>query len=832
MAGRTKGASPEISTGKRVVAGNGNRGEHGMDKKKLHMIGNSHIDPVWFWSYEEGMQEVKATFASALDRLREFTEVKFSCTSTAFFEWLEIIQPEMLNEIKERVQEGRLEILGGWFIEPDCLMPNGEAFVRQGLYGQRYLKRTFRDICHIGANVDSFGHTAAFPQILKKSGLDAYVFMRPRIDTPLFLWEARDGSRVKAVNLPAEYTTWFHEPTIKNINVTLERSQAYQTMVCCYGVGNHGGGPTIENIKSIQRLQQEREDVDLVFSTYQEFLQEVDTTGLPVHSETFEMVNTGCYSIDAEFKRRNRLAETRLLQADHYMSMAKGITGIWPEQWEQMEALWKTLLFNQFHDTLGGVIIRSAREEAMMQLSAVCAKTAYIKHLAVQSIINRIDTGGVGYPLFLFNASGIDYEDEVEVELEWFCQSPLKLYHPNGEELAYQRIHTDAKVRHTTLGGRRRLVFHAHIPPFGYAMYRVSKEEPRLCGNDRMEIKNSDPYVLENRYIKAVFDQTGRLSSLLDRETGFDALRHPVTMQIYIDEREAWGGVFKSRYEKSEERFTFLSIDKIESGDLRESVRICSKWEGTALEQIFTLGAEEKELRLELRLLFAHRWRQLKLKLGTGSTAVHTRAETAYGITDRTIRHDGREYQMQRFLDVGDEKGQGLAIANNGLYAFHMEDENTFLSLTRSAIYAQGESPDWYNETETYQYTDLGMHYFNLVLKPHGTRLPVRELNRLAEKAANPYHYLLDCVHQGEMKQVMSSLADTDQPNVAVKLIKKAEDDQGYILRLLELESRDCAFNLRIQDETYSLTIGHDELLTIKIENGTAKRVNLLEWED
>ena len=105
------------------------------------MIGNSHIDPVWFWNWEEGMQEVKATLCSALDRMNEFPEFRFTGTSVLFFRWLERTAPERFEELRRRVAEGRFELTGGWFLEPDCLLPHGESFVRQALYSQRYQKK-------------------------------------------------------------------------------------------------------------------------------------------------------------------------------------------------------------------------------------------------------------------------------------------------------------------------------------------------------------------------------------------------------------------------------------------------------------------------------------------------------------------------------------------------------------------------------------------------------------------------------------------------------------------------------------------------------------------
>ncbi len=162
--------------------------------------------------------------------------------------------------------------------------------------------------------------------------MDAYVFMRPRLDTPVFVWEGADGSQVNAISLPAEYTTWFHDPTVKNIETTLERTKGYEKMPCCYGVGNHGGGPTIENINSILSLQKASGtpeapfmaygDVSLRFSSYMEFLEDLDKSCLPVIKGPFEKVNEGCYSIDSYFKGLNRLAERRLIEADCLISMA------------------------------------------------------------------------------------------------------------------------------------------------------------------------------------------------------------------------------------------------------------------------------------------------------------------------------------------------------------------------------------------------------------------------------------------------------------------------------------------------------------------------------
>lgn len=812
-----------------------------MEMKKLYMIGNSHIDPVWFWSWEEGMQEVKATYASALSRMQEFGDFKFTSTSTVFFEWIEGILPDMFEEIKKRVLEGRWELTGGWFIEPDCQLPCGEAFVRQGLYGQRYLKSRFGKMAKAGSNVDSFGHNPVLPQILKKSGMKEYIFMRPRLEAPVFLWESDDGSRVEAISLPAEYTTWFHEPTVKNIQVTLDRTGQYDKMVCCYGVGNHGGGPTIENIQSIRKLKEQEsfENVELVFAHYEDFFRETDKWELPALSGPFEKVNEGCYSIDSAFKLKNRMAEERLLNADNLMSMAAHLNGVWMEQTGKMERLWKTLLFNQFHDTMGGTIIRSARDEAMMQLGGVCAVSGEIQAIALQNIANQIDTQGEGFPLILFNPGGRDYCGLIEAELEWFCQAPLRILSPEGEEIPYQRIHTDAKVRHTTLGGRRRFVFKAQVPSFGYALYRVEKKEAKLGFNLNMEIEKKEAFLLENEFIRAEFDgETGSLKALVEKESGYNALKEALLgrekMLIYTDERDAWGGLQGRRYEKTEQEFRLDSIEKVESGPLREVIRVRRSCGGTKLEQLYCLGDGDKELWVDNHFTVNHTWTLFKEAYPVGENCTETEAETAYGVVRRHIGADDHaEYYMQRFVDVRDSKGAGLCVANNGKYAFNMEEGFLQITLSRSAIYAQGNSPDWHNEIETYRYTDQGEQDFRLLLRPHGSRLEEGEAYRMAKKCSGVCLYLADSVHPGKVKEVRKSFFSVDLPGVELVLVKKCEDDDSFVVRLLETEGRDRTCILTAGDKKYPVSMGHYEIKTIKLdkEKDYGMEVGLLEWE-
>jgi alpha-mannosidase len=797
------------------------------------MIGNSHIDPVWFWNWEEGMQEVKATFASVLDRMKEYEEFKFTSTSTAFFEWIEKTVPSMFGEIKKRVAEGRWELTGGWFIEPDCNLPAGEAFVRQGLYAQRYLREKFGKISNIGSNVDSFGHGPNLPQFLKKSGMDHYVLMRPRRENPVFLWESEDGSQVNAITLPGEYTTWFYEPTKRNIEETRTAMSNYDGLPCCYGVGNHGGGPTKANIESIGKLRTEYPDMELEFSTYGQFFQELQGKPLQIVKQPLEKVNTGCYAMDSKLKRMNRLSETRLISSDVLLSMAKGKTGNWLTEAGKMKELWKLLLFNQFHDTLGGTAIKEARDEAMMQLASVSAGCGGIKALARQAIVNHVDTTGVGFPLFLFHTGGQEFHGYVTVELNWFCQHPLKLIDPMGKETAYQRVHTKAKVRNYVLGGRRSIVFHANIPACGFAIYRVVPEESNLCFNNEMELDDTNPYCMENEYIKVAFDkESGLLHTLLDKKKDYNCLTAPISYQIWQDERDTWGGNQGRAYGYTKEDMQLRSIEKVESGKIRECIRAIYEHGGSYIEQRFYLYHEDKEIVVENQLHWDKNWHDFKIGLPLGIEQPITKAEGSYCTINRSIS-DEEEYYMHRFLDVANKKQEGLAIANDSKYSFCMSEGTVLLTVARSAMYAQGNGKAWHCPQESYEYTDIGKIDFTYVLKPHKEVLSIPELYRMATRVNGAYEYLADNCHSGEEKITNFSLASTNRPGVEIMTIKKAEDDEDYIARVLETEGNNQSYELNVLGTSYPLTIGHHEIQTLKInpEKGTIKEVNFLEYE-
>lgn len=821
-----------------------------MKKKTLYMIGNSHIDPVWFWDWDEGMQEVKATFTSALDRLREYPKAKFTSTSSAFFEWIEQVAPEIFKEIQERVKEGRWELTGGWFIEPDCILPCGESFVRQGLYAQRYFQEKFGVTCKTGSNVDSFGHNPMLPQILKKSGMEEYVFMRPRLETPVFVWESMDGSRINAISLPSEYTTWFYESTREAIKTAEEAAKRQDLTVipCCYGVGNHGGGPTKANIETVQQLKTEISDVELKFGTYREFfdnLTQEDFQKIPVVQKFFDKVNTGCYSMDGCLKKSHRQAEQRLLVADAMLTMNRlfSQSALSNKQRTEVKRLWKTLLFNQFHDTLGGTAVKDARDEAIMQFSKVSADAKNLWVLSMQHIMHGLDTRGEGFPLILFNPGGKDYDGNVATEISWFCKDGLILKDPEGNEIPYQRVHTSAKVRNYNLGGRRGIVFHAHVPALGFSIYRTLIGDSELCDdsresggawllqadNKKKECRNESGYVMENDHLRLKFDQNGYLCSLFDKEMKYEALVGSVSFPIWKDERDTWGGNQGRNYEATGETLQFESLQLVEDGQLRKVVRAVYRLAGSVLKQEYILYHDAKQVEVNNRLFWDREWQMLKVSYPVAVQDNLVYQESAYCTVARHIE-DTAEYSMHRFVDITQRGMEGLYAANNGKYTFVLDNNNLQFPVARSAIYAQGNGLNWYNPVEGYEYTDIGKQEFTFVLRPHGTALNSDERYKIAAMAEKALIITTDNCHTGSTRISSWQGIRIPQKNVELGCVKSAEDGSGVIVRLFETAGKAGNGSICLAGKIYSYSIEAYEILTLKISsNGKCCVVNLLE---
>ena len=229
--------------------------------KKLHLICNSHIDPVWMWDWEEGLGEAISTFYQAEQFLREYDYI-FNHNEALLYEFVEEKDPELFKAILEQVKAGKWHIMGGWYLQPDCNLPSGEAFVRQISLGRSYFQEKLGIRPTTAINFDSFGHSVGLVQILKKCGFDSYLFCRPMpemlaLPAREFVWVGKDGSRVKASQVEDKsiYCSGFGT-ALTDIQRKAAVCEDSDVGVALWGVGNHGGLPSRKDLNDVSHFIQ------------------------------------------------------------------------------------------------------------------------------------------------------------------------------------------------------------------------------------------------------------------------------------------------------------------------------------------------------------------------------------------------------------------------------------------------------------------------------------------------------------------------------------------------------------------------------------------------
>ena len=493
--------------------------------RKLYMIGNTHFDPVWLWKWDEAMASIRATFRSALDRMNEDADFVYSFATPPVFEWIKNADQEMFEEIKQRVKEGRWELAEGWWVQPDCYSACGESYVRQGLYGQKYLKENFENISNCVFNVDSFGHSPALPQILKKSHIDYYCFIRPEkhhvtLETPLFKWKGIDGSEILTFRAEEAYS--------KDLDVCVEKQEDKESdIMIVYGVTDHGGAPTKRLLSWIHNKE------NAVLSRVDTFFEEHKGC---TYVEDRELLtgDFGPYSNYAKIKKLNRIAEFALLNAEK----ASLIGGDYKHY--DLERCWQDVLFNQFHDIIGGACIKDAYFDAENTLGRAIQSANEMIHYNLQRITRQMKTVGENprdiWNVVVWNLNGSEYAGYIEAEVQWahefdWYDKGIDLYDEEGNIYPCQIIREKSVIPKFRSG----FVFKGKIPAVGYKMYRVVQN-----GED-VEQHELNPYDFETERLKVCFSkENGCIESIHDKISGEMLCAQIMVPRCYYDDGDTW----------------------------------------------------------------------------------------------------------------------------------------------------------------------------------------------------------------------------------------------------------------------------------------------------
>lgn len=831
--------------------------------RTIFMIGNAHIDPVWLWQWPEGYQEARATFWSAIQRMEEYPDFVFTCDQVVLLSWVEESDPELFRRITERVAEGRWVNTGGWWVEPDCNLPMGESFARQGLYGQRYLQSRFGRTATVGMNVDPFGHNVMLPQILRGQGMDSYLFMRPGphesdFSDTLFWWRSPDGSQVLAYRIPYEYASSDGPVDGQTDKALGSIGSRLSELMVFYGVGNHGGGPTRANIESIHRYDRMGSFGRLTMASPRTYLDRIlhrepeQLHSLPVRAGDLQHHASGCYSAHSGIKAWQRRAQYALLSAERWAAMVADLHDHVEYPREDLERAWKQVLFNQFHDILPGSAIESAYEDARDQLGEATAIAKRITTRAHNLIAKRVNVPfeDGSRPVLVFNPH--PWPVSTDVDVQYGAQRcGFHVVDADGRPVIFQKTQPDA-----TTGDRGALVFRADLPALGYRLYRLRpgpvpgvateatgpRPEPR-CGPLTVTER-----LLENDLVRIDIDPaTGWVSGYLDKGTGVDLMRGidgATHTQICADPTDTWGHRVRS-YAWPGAGMTVSRIDVREAGPLRARLRIERRWGSSTLVEELVLDHDSAVLSVEASLDWREPAHLMKLRFPTALTEPQATYEVPYGWLQRPV--DGAEQPGQSWVDLTgriDGTPAGLTLVTTDKHGYDtLPGDHPSIGITavRSPVYSWHD-PRQLDPGEIYSHQDQGKQRFSYQLVPHRGDWRHADPVRRAAELGLPAHVMPESFHDGDLPPELSFASDGAGP-VTVTAVKGSEDtgpDNGtggcdLIVRAVEMNGEDAvsAIELPVLGRMIEEPFGPHQIRTFRVPRDPHQpivAVDLVEW--
>ena len=797
----------------------------------VHMIGQAHLDPVWLWRWSEGRAEALATSQSAVDRLAESADFHFTRGEAQIYAWIEAENLALFDHIKSLIDAGRWHVVNGMVIQPDMNLPGGESFVRQVLLGKRFLHKRLGVEPRVAYCVDSFGHAATLPQILRQCGFDAYVFMRPgphekELPANVFWWQGPDGSRLLTFRIAGAYTTRAVDQEAHILAAVAAKPDELDATMCFFGVGNHGGGPTRAQIENVRAVAAAHPELQIRFSSPAAYFAAItdQADALPTVADELQFHAVGCYSVNSALKRAHRQAENRLLVAERLAVLAAQWAAS-PYPHGRMDELWHTLCFNQFHDTLGGSSIKEAEDDAIAALAGVASIADTLIDDAGRQIAARIDTHGEGGVVVLFNPHGREAESYVEYEpwTDWepWDEGGWGLLDESGAPVAYQRIESHQALT-SEKGGIHRVLCRVRVPALGYRTVRYARCAPQST------VPESDVHAtattLENDLIAARFDPaTGALISCIDKETGVEYAGAGGwnVGQVLEDTSDTWSHDVQ-RFEPIIGAFVNARITVGERGPLQASLLIERSYGVNQWQQEVILRRSERALTFRNWLLWQEEWRMVKLAFDVNTHAPEATHDLPFGWIRRPC--DGSEVPTHMWMDVSGPNAEGIqlgaALLNDGKYGCDVTGSTMRLTLLRCVPYAYHKPPHTFGLRRRYDWVDQGYQEFTFVVCPHTGDWRDAGAVEQARLLNQPLVAITHHAHPGPRPR-QGSLARLDAAGVEVTALKHASDGCGVIVRVADMHGRGGAGTLHWQEQSFPIEVAPFQVATFRlVEHG------------
>ena len=757
----------------------------GKGKPDVHvtMLGHTHIDVAWLWRVKHSREKSARSFSTVNRLMEKYPEYIFIQSQPQLYEYIKEDYPDIYEHIQRRVGEGRWEPSGAMWVECDCNLTSGESIIRQILVGKNFFKKEFDFDSEFLWLPDVFGYSWALPQILKKSGVNTFMTTKiswndtNRLPYDTFIWRGMDGSEITThfiTTTELNDTSYTYNGdskpfAIKGVWDNYRNKDLNRDLIISYGWGDGGGGPTREMIKYIEaaKLMPGLPKVDTGRAT--EYFRKLNNTikenpyngYIPVwDGELYLEFHRGTYTSQGYNKKMNRFMEYKLREQEMLSVFAEKLCSVTYNREELLKA-WKIVLCEQFHDILPGSSIHEVYEDSHLEYERALSYIDNVKETSTFAFVtnkNNVFT--------LFN------------QANWERDTIVKI--PAGNT-SYEYKDSNGNILPCHKSGENDLVYVKKLKPVSFTV--ISRNV--IDNKASQEILTKDS--IETPFYIVAWDKQGRLVRLYDKSAEREIIpegKFANVFQIFEDKPrcfDAWE--LESTIDlKKEEISCDGNIIKTKN-ELGYFIDFTYNYNDSKIIQTMCLYNHKRRIDFKTAVEWKERQKILKTAFSVDIRGVFARYDIQEGNIVRPITRN-TSWEAAKFEVVAhkwaelSETGYGVALLNDCKYGYDIKEDTIRLSLLKSAT-----DPD-YN-------ADYGTHEFTYSLYPHKEEWYESGLEEEAFDLNSPV-----TVFEGETGFGDNSLISFDKPNIVVDALKKAENEEAFILRFHEFTGRRNEINI------------------------------------
>lgn len=797
------------------------------------IIGHTHIDIAWLWTVAQTREKVARSFSTVLNLMKQYPEYKFMSSMPQLYRFLKEDYPDIYEEVKEKIKEGRWEAEGAMWIESDCNLASGESLVRQILYGTKFFREEFGVECNVLWLPDVFGYNAALPQIMKKSGIKYFMSCKmgwndtDRMPLDTFLWRGLDGSeilthlitttypRASVTSYATDYNGQLFPETVMGAWNKYRHKILNDDVLISFGYGDGGGGPTKEMLENHRRMEKgipgcPRTEVCTVNQYFNKLEKKIkDSKHIPRwNGEMYLEYHRGTYTSMAREKRGNRKNEIGLSNAEKLNAMDMIINNSDYKK-DELDRNWEILLRNQFHDILPGSCIKEVYEVTKEEHELIEKSTKKMINESVDNICSKINLEHDS--IVLFNTLSFNRKDIIEADIPRDYDK-IRIVDGNNREVQSQIFKE---------GDNKKVVFYAeNIPSNGYSVYNITNDLDdfsECCGNSTEEFNISKDRMY-NKFFDIRLDKRGSFTSIYDRINHREILKkchRGNRLLAYEDKPMTYDNWNISNYykEKVWEIDDVKRVQIIEDGPVRKVLEIEKDFSKSKIIQRIIIYKDINRIDFDTYVDWKETDVLLKASFPVDVNATKAVFDIQFGNIERTTHNntswDQAQYEVpaHKWVDLS-ESGYGVSLLNDCKYGYDVKDENLNITLLKSGTYP---NPD----------ADKEEHRFVYSLYPHGGDWIKANTNAMALSLNTPVISKYEKAHRGSLSDIISFIG-VDCDNVCIDTIKKSEDGCDIIIRMYEFCNKrtkaicNTFFNL---DGVFECDLMENTIETIDHEN-------------